>query len=388
MVYADDNDNTDNRSPCMIKGQVKKDSRTKNLISRLNSGDIAVIDHQDLDEVAAIHLVEKRVRAVVNCSMSISGKYPNQGPKILCDAGIPIIDNIGSSAFHSINENDMLEITNGALYCNGKKICKAELLESETVQSLMEEASQNLMNVLHDFIDNTLDYAEREKEIVTKPINLPKLKVNMRRLHVLIIVRGKNYKEDLRAIRSYIEEMNPVMIAVDGGGDALIECGMKPDIIVGDMDSVSDRCLKSCDELVVHAYPDGHCPGMERINKLGLKAVKFPFAGTSEDAALILAFENQADLIVVVGSHTSMIDFLEKGRRGMASTFLVRLKVGYKVIDAKGVSELYKNRLKPVYLAALFVAAMFPIAMVARMSPQIQELYQLIVLRIRLLIGL
>jgi uncharacterized membrane-anchored protein len=372
----------------MIRGQAKKDKKTKNLISRLCSGDIAVIDHQDLDEVAAIHLVEKRIRAVINCSASISGRYPNQGPKILCDAGIPIIDNIGSPAFDMIKENDLLEIAHDALYCNGEKICRAEFLEPETVHRLMEEASRNLMGILHDFIDNTLDYARREKELVTEPVNLPRLRVSMRKRHVLIVVRGKNYKEDLKAIRSYIEEMNPVMIAVDGGGDALIECGLKPDIIIGDMDSVSDRCLKSCRELVVHAYPDGRCPGMERMNRLGLKAVKFPFPGTSEDAALILAFENQAELIVVVGAHTNMIDFLEKGRRGMASTFLVRMKVGYKVIDAKGVSELYKNRLKPAYLAALFASAMFPVALVARMSPQIQELYQLIALRIKLLIGL
>jgi uncharacterized membrane-anchored protein len=256
------------------------------------------------------------------------------------------------------------------------------------VEKKMNEAGENIWEVLREFIDNTLDYAEREKDIVLGPVKVPNVKTNMEKRHVLIVARGRNYLEDLKAIRSYIEEVRPVIIGVDGGGDALLDFGYKPDMIIGDMDSVSDGCLKSCGEIVVHAYPDGRCPAMERIRALGLDAVTFSFPGTSEDIAMILAYENKAELIVTVGSHTSMIDFLEKGRNGMASTVLVRMKVGYKVVDAKGVSELYKNRIQPSYIAAIFAAAMFPILLVARMSPQIQDFYQLIALRIKLLLGL
>lgn len=372
----------------MITGYAKKDIKTKNLINRLGQNDIAVINHQDLDEVAAIHLVERKIRAVINSEESISGKYPNQGPRILCEAGIPIIDNIGEDAFDKIQEDDHIEVIDDMLLINKEPLCKVNLLTKEDVTMKMEMASDNLIVVLHEFIDNTLDYAEREKDIILSPITMPSINVNMKGRHVLIIIRGKNYKDDLKAIRSYIDEVNPIMIGVDGGGDALLEFGYKPDIIIGDMDSVSDRCLKRCKEIIVHAYSDGRAPGMERVEKIGLNAKSFAYPGTSEDIALILAYENKAELIVTVGSHTNMIDFLEKGRRGMASTFLVRMKVGYKVIDAKGVSELYRNRLKPSYLAALFAAALFPVAMVARMSPLIQELYQLIALRLKILVGL
>ncbi len=168
----------------------------------------------------------------------------------------------------------------------------------------------------------------------------------------------------------------------------MLEFGWKPDIIVGDMDSVSNRALFKCTQRIVHAYPDGKAPGMERIKKMGLSADVFAFPGTSEDIALILAYEYKAELIVAVGSHTNMIDFLEKGRSGMASTFLVRMKVGYKVIDAKGVSELYQNKLKPSYLASLLVAALFPLSIVVKLSPLIREWSRLIALRLKILIGL
>jgi uncharacterized membrane-anchored protein len=217
---------------------------------------------------------------------------------------------------------------------------------------------------------------------------MPSLNINLKARHVLVVARGKNYKEDLKAIRSYIDEVNPVKIGVDGGADALLEFGWNPDIIVGDMDSVSDIALVKCKQRIVHAYLDGHAPGMERIRKLQLNANIFAFPGTSEDIALLLAYENKAELIVAVGSHTNMIDFLEKGRKGMSSTFLVRMKVGYKIIDAKGVSELYRSKIKFSYIALLLVAALLPLSVVLKTSPIIREFSRLIALRFKILLGL
>ncbi|MDD2503376.1 MAG: putative cytokinetic ring protein SteA [Clostridia bacterium] len=372
----------------MIRGTVKKDRKTKNLINRLEPNDIAVIHHKDLDEVAAIHLVERKVRAVINCDCSISGTFPNQGPKILIEAGIPLYDNVGMDFFLKVKDNDLIVISDNVIYHNQKAICRCSQLLGNEINRLMEQASDNIRDVLHDFIDNTLDYASREKEIILSPADMPVVKVNMKEKHILIVIRGKNYKQDLKTIRSYIEEVNPVMIGVDGGADALLEFGYTPDIIIGDMDSVSDYALSKCRQIIVHAYPDGQAPGLKRIQGMGLDSDIFSYPGTSEDIAMILAYENKAELIVAVGSHTNMIDFLEKGRPGMASTFLVRMKVGYKVIDAKGVSELYRNKLKPSYLAAMFLSALFPIAMIAKMSPMIQEWYHLVALRLKILIGL
>ena len=202
--------------------------------------------------------------------------------------------------------------------------------------------------------------------------------------HVLVVVRGQDYKEDLATIRSYIEEMKPILVGVDGGADALIECGYDPDVIVGDMDSVTDEALKKAKEIVVHAYVDGRAPGLKRVQDLGLDAVVFPAPGTSEDIAMLTAYEYGAELIVALGSHSNMIDFLEKGRKGMASTFLVRLKIGAKLIDAKGVNLLYKSKLKMKYIWALVVTAIFPVLIIAYLSPTVQQLIKLLQLKMKL----
>lgn len=371
-----------------IKGNAKKNLRTKALIPELSPNDIAVIHHMDLDGVAAMQLVEKKVRAVINAAPSLSGKYPNRGPRILNNAGIPIIDDIGQEIFDRISIDDILEIDENKLIINGSYICDIKLLTQEEIEAKMKEASANLWNVLDKFIENTLNYARKEKELIINPIELPKTAIDMEGRHVLVVIRGDNYREDLKAIRVYIEEVNPIKIGVDGGADALLDFGYCPDIIIGDMDSVSDRALRCAKEIIVHAYSDGSSPGLNRIENLGLRAVKFPFIGTSEDVALILAYEKNAELIVTVGSHTNMIDFLEKGRPGMASTMLVQMKIGHKIVDAKGVSELYKNRIKPGYIIALFIAALFPLTIVAKTSPLLKEIYQLISLHMRILLGL
>ena len=233
-------------------------------------------------------------------------------------------------------------------------------------------------------IDNTIEYAKREKGFILGETEIPKMTTNYKDRHVLVVVRGQDYKEDLATIKSYIEEMKPILVGVDGGADALLECGYNPDVIVGDMDSVTDEALKKAKEIVVHAYVDGRAPGLKRVQDLGLDAVVFPAPGTSEDIAMLTAYEYGAELIVALGSHSNMIDFLEKGRKGMASTFLVRLKIGAKLIDAKGVNLLYKSKLKMKYIWALVITAIFPVIIIAYLSPTVQQLIKLLQLKMKL----
>jgi uncharacterized membrane-anchored protein len=152
-------------------------------------------------------------------------------------------------------------------------------------------------------------------------------------------------------------EQRPLLVGVDGGADALLELGLKPDVIVGDFDSVSERALRSGAILVVHAYTDGRAPGAERLDTLGLEYVRFEAPGTSEDIAFLLADDHGAELLVAVGTHSSMVDFLDKGRSGMASTVLVRMMLGPKLVDAKGVSRLYQNQVRPRDLLLMVAAA-------------------------------
>jgi len=370
----------------IIKGKIKKDKKTKDLIKRINPGDIAIINHKDLDEIAANSLVEAKVKCIINTNKTISGKYPNQGPSILLKAGIPILES-DIDLFDKLIEGEIIELDNNEVISRGEVIGKYKELNETKIQELLKIGYENMEQELDKFIENTLDYAKKEKGLVLGNINIPKVKTNLQNRHVLIVVRGKDYKKDLLAIKNYIREMKPVLIGIDGGGDALLEFGFIPDIVVGDMDSVSDKCLKLSKEIVVHAYTNGSAPGLDRINKLGLEAVIFPAPGTSEDIALLLAYSNKAELIVAVGAHNSMIDFLEKGRSGMASTFLVRLKVGAILVDAKGVNKLYKSNLKTRYVIGLAIAALTPIIVISFMFPPMKELIQLIGIKIRILFG-
>lgn len=376
------------RSTMNIKGIVKKDKVTKNLTKRLKPGDIAVIAHRDLDEIAATTLVEKKVKGVINVKETISGKYPNQGPVILLESKIPIYEVQSKSFFDGVTEGEILEVKDEKIFCNGKLLSDCVFLDEEKINSLLDEGYKNIEKELDKFIENTLEYSKKEKGLVTGKVKVPKIETDIKNKHVLVVVRGKDFKEDLAAIQSYIEEVEPIMIGVDGGGDALLELGYVPHIVIGDMDSVSDKCLKVAKEVIVHAYPDGRAPGLERVNKLGIDPVVFPAPGTSEDIALLLAYSNDADLIVAVGTHSNMIDFLEKGRKGMASTFLVRLKVGSKLIDAKGVNKLYKSQFKLKYVVGLGLAALIPILVITLMYPPMQEFLKLIKIRFKIMFGL
>lgn len=367
-----------------IRGSVRVDRKTKELVKRLKPGEIAVIVHQDLDEVAADSLVKKHVRAVLNCRQSISGRYPNLGPKCLVEHNVPLIDNLGEDFAELIREGDEIEIQDNLVLKHGKVLGSAILLDADSVAEKMEWASQNLSRELARFIENTVTYALKEKRVILGQVPTPQTRVSFAGRHALVVVRGRDYKDDLNTIRSYIAEVRPVLIGVDGGADALLECGYRPDLIIGDMDSISDQALTSGAEIIVHAYTTGEAPGLQHIRDLGLEAQVFAFPGTSEDVAMLLAYEKGAELLVAVGTHSNLIDFLEKGRKGMASTFLVRMKVGSSLVDAKGVSRLYSGRVKARHFLQIVAAALLPVTAVSLVSPPAQFFFRLLVLKARL----
>ena len=352
-----------------VSGAVRVDRRTKNLTKRLKPGDIAVIDHVDLDRVSAETLVRAGVAAVVNAAPSISGRYPNLGPEILVAAGIPLVDNAGADLMGAVRDGETLRLEGAALFRGEQVVAKGEPQTAETVEALMIEARAGLSAQMEAFAANTMEYIRKERDLLFDGVGIPVIRTKLDGRHALVVVRGYNCKEDLASLRPYIREYRPVLIGVDGGADALREEGYRPDLVVGDMDSVSTATLRCGAELVVHAYPDGHAPGLARLDDLGLDATPFPAAGTSEDIAMLLADELGASLIVAVGSHATLGEFLDKGRAGMASTFLTRLRVGSKLVDAKGVSRLYRSRIKTSTLALLVVSACFTLGVAIAVSP-------------------
>ncbi len=344
-----------------VVGVARLDRRTKNLTARLNPGDVAIIDHVDLDRVSADALVAARVGAVINASPSISGRYPNLGPEIVVSAGIPLIDAVGTEVFSAVKEGTTVRVDGDTVYADDTVVGTGTAQNETSVAEQMLDAKAGLATQLEAFAANTMEYMKRERGLLLDGVGVPDIETKLERRHVLVVVRGYDYKEDLATLRPYIREYRPVLIGVDGGADALREAGYTPDLIVGDMDSVSDDVLRCGAEVVVHAYPDGRAPGLERVQDLGVETRTFPAAGTSEDIAILLADEKGAELIVAVGTHSNLVEFLDKGRGGMASTFLTRLRVGGKLVDAKGVSRLYRSRISTKALLLLVLAALIAI---------------------------
>ncbi|WP_130013797.1 putative cytokinetic ring protein SteA [Serinicoccus sediminis] len=352
-----------------VAGPVRVDARTKRLTARLQAGDVAVIDHADLDQVSAAALVACAPAAVVNAAASTTGAYPNMGPQILLDAGIPLLDAAGADVM-ALPEGATATVSGEQVLIEGAVVAEGTRMTRELVRDQQERARSNLSEQIEAFSHNTMEYVRAERELLLDGIGVPDLRTSFTGRYALVVVRGYHYKEDLQTLRPFLREARPVLIGVDGGADALLEMGHTPDLVVGDMDSVSDAALTCGAELVVHAYRDGRAPGLERVEALGVDdAVVLPAPGTSEDIAMLLADELGAELIVAVGTHATLVEFLDKGRQGMASTFLTRLRVGSKLVDAKGVSLLYRSRIPTVSLVWLVLAGLLALLVALAVTP-------------------
>jgi uncharacterized membrane-anchored protein len=366
------------------EGVARLGKRTKDLTKRLSPGEIAIIDHEDIDRVAAEALLEREPAAVLNVAASTSGRYPNAGPRILVDAGIVLVDSLGDAVFEGVRDGEAIVVEGGRVLLEGVEIASGALQDDASVTASLEAAREGLSEQLELFAENTMEYMLRERDLLLDGIGAPAVATRMDGRPVLIVVRGYHYKEDLATLRPFLRENRPVIIGVDGGADAVLEAGFRPDMIIGDMDSVSDRALRSGSELVVHAYRDGRAPGMERLAELGLDqdAIAFPASGTSEDIAMLLADEKGASVIVAVGTHGTLEEFLDKGRAGMSSTFLTRLRIGSKLVDAKGDSRLYRQRISTFQLVLLAVAGLAALAVALWATPGGQALVQILFARL------
>jgi uncharacterized membrane-anchored protein len=363
-----------------VGGTAKLDLRTKDLVRRLHPGNVAIIDHDDLDLLAAESLIEHGVAGVINAGMSITGRYPNIGPLMLVRAHIPLIDNVGPGVFEKIDEGDMIELDGDKIVRNGEVIGAGTLLSEEEIKRRMDDSRADLSATVESFAENTLEYVRREQGLLFDSVQLPDLRTRFQGRYALVVVRGYHYKQDLRALNGFVREMKPVVVAVDGAADACIAEGIRPDVIVGDVDSVSVEALQCGAEIVVH--PQGEWrrrfdrgealddpPEVLAVRALGLDCKVITAPGMSEDMALLMAHEKGADLVVAVGTHNSAMEMLDKGRRGMASTFLVRMRLGADLVDAKGVSRLYRSSVRTRDLWLLIGAAFVCMVVIMAVMP-------------------
>ena len=372
-----------------LTGRARLDRRTKHLVRRLSADDVAIIDHADLDRVSAEELIESGVRVVVNVSQSSTGQYPNYGPLTLLRGGVRLVDVPGAPLFEQLTEGEWVTVRGGAVFRNGDCLARGRVLDELELVHALDEQQARLADAISKFADNTMCYLRDEGRLLAEGIDFPPLETRFRDRHVLVVARGPGHKHDLRIVGGYIRNFKPVLIGVDGGADALREAGYRPDVIVGDMDSVTDETLACGAELVIHAYPaTGDAPGAARAERLGLPYHAVPAPGISEDVALLLAYEKGAELIVAVGTHFNLVEFLERNREGMSSTFMARLRVGEILVDAKGVSRLVSRRVGLWPLVAFAGAGLGAIVVAILASPGLRSFIQLLGQRLLDIFGL
>jgi uncharacterized membrane-anchored protein len=378
----------DGAAAAPIEGKARLGRRTKDLVKRLGSGDVAVIDHVNIDRIAAEELIATGTKAVLNASSSSDGRYPNPGPLLLVREGVALLDIEVGDPFEALAEGERVTIDGEAVSAGGRELLRGRRRGAAELEQRLAEQRERVDEALAEFAENTVAHVRQETDLLTGAIAFPTTRTSFRDRQALIVVRGEGHRRDLKALNAYIRDVRPVIVAVDGGADGCLEAGLKPDVILGDMDSAGDEALRCGAELVVHAYPDGGAPGRERLLGLGLTHTVVPAAGTSEDVAMLLAHEKGAELIVSVGAHFNLIEFLERNRAGMSSTFLTRLRIGEKLVDAKGVSRLYHPSSgfgPPVLFLAAF---MIVLAILVIASPALGDLVDLIWLKIKIWLGL
>jgi uncharacterized membrane-anchored protein len=359
-----------------VTGRARLGRTTKELVKQLGPADVAILDHADLDRVSVEELVERGVRAVVNVAPSTTGRFPNPGPLELVRAGVPLIDVPGAPLFETVADGETIRVVGGQVWRNGHLLAEGVAHEEADLAAALAAQRERVAGALEAFADNTLHHLRDEASALAEGVTFPPLRTRFRERHALVIARGPGYRSDLRMVRPYVRDFRPVLVAVDGGADALLEAGLRPDVIVGDFDSVSDEALRVGAELVVHAFPDGSAPGAERVRALGLDHVVVAAPGISEDLALELAHAKGAELIVAVGTHFDLVEFLERNRAGMASTFVTRLRVGGSLVDAKGVSRLVSRRMDVWPLVAFALVGVVAILAAVLASPALRNVVE------------
>jgi uncharacterized membrane-anchored protein len=390
-----------------VTGPARPGRKTKLLVKHLSRGDIALIDHLDIDRVSAEELIAADVGAVLNCRPSSSGSYPNLGPQLLVEAGIHLVDLPDDSLLQVLSDGEAITVRDGDVTRDGEVLVRGEVLDLTRVLAETEARRREVGEALERFAHNTIEHMLEERELLSGKIEMPRFATDFRDRAALVVVRGVGHQRDLRALRPFIRDMRPVLVAVDGGAEALLDEGLCPDMIVGDMDSAGEAALMSSSgrrrwgsgagglgsstksggaELVVHAYPDGRAPGRERLEALGLPFKLVPAPGTSQDVAMLIAAEKGANLIVSVGSQFNLVEFLDRNRKGMSSTFLTRLRIGEILVDAKGVSRLYHPRPGLTPLLVVVAAGLIAMIAVVWMTPALRDVVDLLWLKLQLLV--
>jgi uncharacterized membrane-anchored protein len=359
-----------------VHGPARVHRRTASVLSRLDEGDVAVLDHVDMDRDTAQALVDAGVVAVVNAGPMISGRYPNLGPELLVDAGLVVVDSAGPEIFDRVKDGTVLRIDGGVVYSGDALVAPARELTADVVRAEMGSARSGLAAQLESLTHNSTEFLRREQDLLLHGHGVPRTATDMAGRPVVVVVRSHGWEDELRGIRPYVREQRPVLVGVDRGADALAGAGHRPDVVVvtgGTDDLPSAAVLRRARDVVVLVERGAPRSTTEQFERLGIRPLRFETTATTEDAALLLASAHEASLIVGVGMHATLDEFLDRRRTGLASTFLTRLKLGPDLVDAAALPRLYDGAVRPRHLAGALVAGVLALAAAVSVTPVGQQ---------------
>lgn len=351
-----------NNSRPGVVGTARVDRDIDRLLRRLCPGDIAVLDVRDLDRITADALLDADVLAVVNATSSVSGRYPNLGPELLVANGVTLIDETGPEVFKKVRDGAKVRLHNGGVYSGDRRLILGAERSDHDIAELMREAKTGLVAHLEAFAGNTVEFIRSESPLLIDGVGIPDIDIDLRHRHVVIVADEPHAADDLKCLKPFIKEYQPVFIGVGAGADVLRKAGYRPQLIIGDPSQISTEVLKCGAQVVLPADADGHAPGLERIQDLGVGAMTFPAAGSATDLALLLADHHGAALLVTAGHTANIETFFDRTRQqSNPSTFLTKLRVGEKLVGAKAVATLYRNRISGGAIALLVLTMLIAV---------------------------
>ncbi|MFC4785211.1 putative cytokinetic ring protein SteA [Nocardioides sp. MAHUQ-72] len=361
-------------APPGIVGTARVERRTRSLLPRLRAGDIAVLDQLDMDRATAQALVDTGVVAVVNASPMISGRYANLGPELLADAGVLLVDGIGLEGLGAVKDGSRVRLHEGTVLVEDEPVASGREVDGDAVRAEMAQARTGLATQLETFTHNTTEFLRREEDLLLHGRGLPRVSTSIEGRPVVVVVAGPDHAAQLRAVRAYVREQQPVLIGVERGAEILREAGHRPDIVVLDArtdeaDRPSARTLRGARDVVVRVDRGGDRSATEQLERLGVRPLRLETGATAEDAALVLADSAAPSVIVGVGLHATLDEFLDRQRPGLASTYLTRLKLGPRLVDADAVPRLYSGRVRPRHLYLVMLAGLLALAVAISVTP-------------------
>lgn len=313
------------------------------LSARYKRGEIVVLDQRDLDRVTAERLVERRVAAVVNASASITGRYPNQGPQILVDADVLLIDFVGPDIFDRIEDGDRLRIDDGKIYAGEDVIASGAVLDHSNVRRLLNEAQSGVSTQVQNLAANAAEQLRREQSLYLDGAGIPRIPGGFDDRPVVVVDHAFDVHADLAGLKRFIKNSDPVLIGAGRGADILLEAKHRLDVVVGEPHEVSARALSEAAHVIL-VEPKASPETIGRLEKAGKEGLRVRPAAPSAELAMLTAAANDASVVVSVGSPQNLIEFLDRSQTDMAGALLMRMRLAGLLVDAKAVRALGTTR--------------------------------------------